>query len=584
MSIIVHDFEVFKYDVLLGVIVLDDSGEHLHQFWGEEAIRKFYYLHTNDLWVGHNNLAYDSLILEAIVNNKNPYKVSKSIINNRFRPKCKLPISMYDTMVTTFYSLKMTEYAIGKNISVTQVDFNLDRPLTDEEKRLTESYNQDDLNQTLYNLKQIYSEFSLRLNLIKEFNLPMTALNITGTKLASTVLGAKAIDGIEKMPVETKLPSTIKLENQDVIDFYLNEEFRKNKRIKVMLCGCEHIIASGGIHAALKKIHVDKAMYFDVSGYYNLIMLNYGLLPRTMPKESRELYDFMYHEQLRLKGIDNGKRVMYKMILLSVFGAMMNKYTDFYDPWHGSLVTITGEIFLVDLLEKLEGKGYVIQSNTDGIMFEPFDWNKKDEIIKIVEEWEARTGFVIKKEEIHNLWQRDVNNYVYDDDGQPYVKGEAVRAYAKMSNPIWYRIWESKEPTIISLGIINYLLYGISPEETVEKYKRTLIHYQYACRPISFDYCQYEEKNLITGEEKKEVLQNINRAFASNDTNVVSTVVKYKKNDDGTVKKSKISNLPERVFVYNSEILSDKAIDELIPRIDFDYYVNRIWQRLGEFI
>lgn len=584
MKLIIHDFEVFKYDVLLGAIVVEGNSQHVVQLWNQDEIRDFYKNHINDLWIGHNNLGYDEIILEGIVNHKDPYKVSKSIINSQIRPKCKLPILTYDCMRAGFYSLKMTEYVVGKNISETQVDFNLDRPLNEKEKILTESYNRDDLNQTLYNFEHIKSEFELRASLINEFKLPLSMLTATSTKVASTVLGAKAIDGIEKMKVETKLPSTIQLKNQDVIDFYLNEDFRKNKRIKVMLCGCEHIIASGGIHAALKKIHIDKALYFDVSGYYNLVMLNYDLLPRTMPKESRELYDFMYHEQLRLKGVDDAKRAMYKVILLSVFGAMMNKYTDFYDPWHGSLVTVTGEIFLVDLLEKLEGKVRVLQSNTDGIMIEPYDWNKKDEIIKIVEEWESRTGFVIKKEEIHNLWQRDVNNYVFDDNGKPHPKGEAVNAYSKLSNPIFTQLWNCKEAPIIAKGIVDYLLYSVDPQETVEKNKTNLLLYQYPCKALSFDYCQYEETNLKTGEVIKTKLQNVNRAFASNDKSKTGLVIKYKTLEDGTIKKAKVASLPESVFIHNDEILSEKSINELLPKIDYDYYVKRIWKRLGEFI
>ena len=163
-------------------------------------------------------------------------------------------------------------------------------------------------------------------------------------------------------------------------------------------------------------------------------MINYGLLPRTMPQKSKELYIYMYHEQLRLKKINPRKRAIYKTILLSVFGAMLNEHTDFYDPYNGSLVTITGELFLVDLLEKLEGFVQVVQSNTDGIIVVPInnDWSLKDEIIHIVEEWEQRTGFVIKKEEINNLWQRDVNNYCFDDNGKPVVRGEIVSAYDKL--------------------------------------------------------------------------------------------------------------------------------------------------------
>ena len=42
--------------------------------------------------------------------------------------------------------------------------------LTDEEKKLTESYNLDDLKQTLYNFKMFYNQFKLRIQIIKKFN------------------------------------------------------------------------------------------------------------------------------------------------------------------------------------------------------------------------------------------------------------------------------------------------------------------------------------------------------------------------------------------------------------------------------
>ena len=69
-----------------------------------------------------------------------------------------------------FYSLKTTECVVGKNISETPVDFNLDRPLTEEERLLTESYNRDDLEQTRDNFYAQFDDFALRLDNIKEFN------------------------------------------------------------------------------------------------------------------------------------------------------------------------------------------------------------------------------------------------------------------------------------------------------------------------------------------------------------------------------------------------------------------------------
>lgn len=581
MNYIILDFKIFKYDALLGALIVDPGNEPICiQTWNKDAMRNFYESHSQDIWIGHNNLGYDNIILQTILKGKNPYKTSKDIVGGR-RLTCTLPITSYDTM-RGFYSLKATELVVGKNISETPIDFDLDRNLTEDEKKQIESYNRDDLYQTYENFVAQYDEFALRLDIIKEFDLSLDLLNISDTKLAAIVLNSNPIEGIENMKVPTTLPKNIKLNNQEVIDFYLNEDFRKEKSISIMLCGCEHKIASGGIHAALKKVHFDKALYFDVSGYYNLIMLNYNLLPRTMPKESQELYKHMYHEQLHLKKINPRKRAVYKIILLRVFGSMMNKHTDFYDPYHGSLVTIIGEIFLVDLLEKLEGKGICIQSNTDGIVFKPNDWNKKDEVIKIVEEWEERTGFVIKKEEINNLWQRDVNNYCFDDNGTPVTKGESVNSYGKNENPIWKQAWNAKEPEIIAKGIVDYLLYDITPEETVEKNKRNLCMFQYACKTMSYDYSQYEY-TTPNGDAVKIKLQNINRAFASNDTDHVGTVIKYK-NSNGKLRHTRVQSLPGNVFIYNNDIREPEVVDSLMSKIDYQYYVDRIYERCGEFV
>ena len=53
------------------------------------------------------------------------------------------------------YSLKVTELYDGKNISESEVDFDIDRPLTEEEKLLTEKYNRDDLEQTHSNFNEM---------------------------------------------------------------------------------------------------------------------------------------------------------------------------------------------------------------------------------------------------------------------------------------------------------------------------------------------------------------------------------------------------------------------------------------------
>lgn len=582
MRFIIYDFEVFRFDTLLGCkIIFEDGHREYYQTWDLDEIRKFYDENKNNMWVGHNSSGYDDLILEAVIKKQNTYQVSKKIVNQNIRSRCHLNFNSYDSM-RGIYSLKMTELAVGKNISETKVDFDLERPLTDKEKIDEEEYNRDDLNQTEENFIASFDVFSLRIDIIKEFNLPMSCLNISGTALAAKVLGAKAIPGIEYQVVKPRMYETLRLKNQELIDYYLQDRFRTNEKLKFMLCGAEHTVGAGGIHAAQRKKRYARALYFDVSGYYNLVMLNLGLLPRTMNPESKEKYRSMYYEQLKLKGVNDVKRAAFKTILLSVFGAMLNEYTDFYDPWHGLLVTITGQLYLVDLLEKLEGLVTVIQSNTDGIMLDLFDWNDRERVINIVEEWESRTGFVIKKEEITNLVQRDVNNYCALKDGHPIVKGEAMNAFDMMHNPVHCQTWSLKEPPIIGHGIAEYLLYGNLPEETLKKHLDDMKYFQFACKKNSYDYLTLDTEDLHTHEITNTRLQNVNRAFASKYSGSLSTVRKHK-DRNGKHSAAKIASLPDNVFIFNEDINNVDNREKILERLDLDYYLYRIYERIQEF-
>lgn len=583
MNIILYDFEVFKYDTLFGCKIISGDNIKIFQTWDLEEIKNFYEIHKNDIWVGHNIKNYDNLILEAVVLNKNPYLMSKKIINSTVRPYCNLKLYYYDLMnIRTPYSLKATELYDGKNISESEVDFNIDRELTEEEKLKTESYNRDDLNQTESNFNELKSEFKMRLDILKEFNLPLDYLSVTGTKLAAIVLGAKKVEGIEYDFVKPKIYDTLRVKNKDLLNYYLSEKFRTSEKLTIKVGGVDQQIGSGGIHAAIPKYHTNKALYFDVSGYYNLIMINYGLLPRTLPPEAKEKYIYMYHEQLRLKKIDPIKRGVYKCILLSVFGAMMNEYTDFYDPQHGLLVTITGQLFAIDLMEKLEGIVKVIQSNTDGIIVEPYNWDDEQKVIEIVEEWEKRTGFVIKKEHIYDIWQRDVNCYCYKKDNEIHTVGESVRQYDKWKHMFLGNFFDSKEPSIFAHIVVDYLINEITPEETVEKYKKELRMFQYNCKKKSFDYTELQENDIINNVVKTTRLQGVNRVFPSKDKNIIGMI--YKCRSEGKVKRAKVANLPDNVFVYDEDINNEKTINELINKIDYQYYINRGYEKILEFI
>ena len=46
---------------------------------------------------------------------------------------------------------------------------------------------------------------------------------------------------------------------------------------------------------------------------------------------------------------------------------------------------------------------------------------------------------------------------------------------------------------------------------------------------------------------------------------------------------AKVQNLPDNIFIWNSEILSQDATDKISQQLDYNYYIKRIYERIGEF-
>lgn len=579
MKLIIFDFEVFKYDTLLGALIINNEKIDVFQSWDLNEIKEFYYENIDNIWIGHNNERYDNLILQSIIKNQNPYIISKQIIEEDIRHHLKINLNYYDLMNSHPGKLKAIECAVGKNISESKISFDINRSLTFKEKLEIENYNLDDLDQTIDDLYYSKGEFLLRLDIMNEFNLTLDTLHLTEAQIAEKVLHAEKIDNIENWYVKPPIFENLFLENKEIWNFYKNEEFRKKGKLITSLAGLNHNLGSGGIHGAINNYHGDWAYYFDVSGYYNLIMILKNLLPRSIPDEYKKYYEYMYHKQLELKTTNPAKRPAYKKILLAVFGAMMNKYCKFYDPNNGSLVTIIGQLYAADLLEKLNNKALIIQSNTDGIIAKPLEGINEKEIIDIINEWQTRTGFVLKLEKIYNIHQRDVNNYMYEDKkGKIEVRGEYVKYYERWENPLNSDVFNSKEPVIIHYCIVNFFMKNIIPEKTIELYKKNLRMFQYCVKKNSFDWLQYEEydknNNLIITK-----LQDVNRVFALKGDKIG---IIYKCKNNG--KHDKVANLPDSVFVYNHEILSENTINKLIFNINYDAYIKRAYERILECI
>ena len=281
-KVIVYDFEIYMYDYLLGANIINENGSsEIYQTWSLDEMREFYKQHKNDLWVGHNNYDYDDLVLDGIIQLKNPYEISTEILQKKYNDYKKIKLYSIDLMrlKSDTYSLKLTELLCGKNIHTTEVPFNLKRQLTEEEKDTTERYNRSDLIQTTYNYNKMYDLIKLKFDIISEFKLNLSqCLSLPGSALAAKVLNAKYEPSLEYAGVTPIKYDNLKLTNSTVLDYYMKKKYKSKEPFNIKYGDIDLSFGNGGMHGASKKAFFEKVIYIDVKGYYNLLDIEINLI------------------------------------------------------------------------------------------------------------------------------------------------------------------------------------------------------------------------------------------------------------------------------------------------------------------
>ena len=248
----------------------------------------------------------------------------------------------------------------------------------------------------------------------------------------------------------------------------------------------------------------------------------------------------------------------YKIVLNATYGICKDKYSQAYDPRQANNVCINGQLMLLDLLEKLEGHCTLIQSNTDGLIIQIPDTDKDFEIIDdICYEWENRTNMSLGFDIITEIYQKDVNNYVFIDNKQEVErKGSYVKSLSKLDNDL----------PIINKSLIDYMVNKIPIEVTINNCD-DLLMFQKICK-ITNKY-----KYLLHGE--KALNEKTIRVFASiKETD--KGIYKLHKNKE---KPDKFPNTPEQCFIENGDVKNKKVPDYL----DIKWYIDLAYKRLKDF-
>lgn len=591
-----YDFEVYSKINWFCVTFInyEDRNKEVVIVNDRAKLIEFYNSHKDDIFISYNGRQYDTGIFKGILDGMNVGYVNDKLIKEGKKPfqvvknAKKYPLNDYDTILKD-KSLKQLEAFMGDDIRETEVDFNIDRPLTEEEIKQTLYYNHHDVIEVLRVLDYCWDDFEGQLDIIELYGLDMSYFTKTKVQLA---VSPKILNAVDQHTLDDefdiRLPETIQLSDKYkfIPEWYMNpknwrykehlrsEDNQHNNQLCCTVAGIPHVFAWGGCHGADDKESVFEGiiLHADVASMYPTTDIEYGLLSRKFknPDDFKQMRDF----RLKLKSEKNPKNKALKPMINGVYGAGKDRNNPSYDPLMANLTCIFGQMFILDLIDKLEPYCRLLQTNTDGIFVLCENEEMKNKVIEITNQVGKRLKMEFEIDEYTKLIQKDVNNYIaVKQNGELECKGAMV----KFNKPI------DNDLPILNDAVRNYLAYNIPVEQTINECNE-YIKFQKVIK-LSAKYKEIWYGNGLSGKDNKitsingELLKGkVHRVFAS------------KRQSDGSIYKLKIekgvksyeqfANTPTHLFIDNEDV-HDKSIPEYL---DKEYYINEAKKRIDMFL
>lgn len=236
----------------------------------------------------------------------------------------------------------------------------------------------------------------------------------------------------------------------------------KDQRIKIG--HSEYQMGIGGLHSCetaqyLCAVHGKRLADFDVASYYPSIIMQQQLAPGALGKPFLDLYQSLITRRLEAKA--SGNKVVadtLKIALNGSFGKFGSKYSTLYAPELLIQTTITGQLALLMLIERLEAEDiWVVSANTDGIVTQYHEL-QEDDVERITWDWMLDTTYSLEKTVYSAIASRDVNNYVaVKPDGK--IKGKGIFAPPSLA--------KNPDCQIVYTAVAQYIANDTPVEQTI---------------------------------------------------------------------------------------------------------------------
>ena len=572
---IFFDMEVFTYDWLL---VTFDGKDFTYIENDRELLQQYYQEHKHELWIGYNCKGYDQYVIKSILLGYNPKLVNDFIIKQgkagwMFTDEFKnIELNIYDCIVFG-KSLKQLESYLGVNIHETDVDFDIKRQLTENEKQLNREYCRDDVYNTALVFQQTQADFKAHMGLCQLAGEPISSMAKTKAQLSAKILKAKRLSPTywdEEYNFQyVDCVKEYEYKHKDVLDFFDSIRDTKDPKSKydIELYGVPHTFALGGLHGSINNYFYDGEcepnnimLHVDVGSMYPSIMIGWDLLSRAIP--SVQTYIEIKEQRLKYKHEGNPLQAPLKITLNSTYGMMGagkfedGKYkvlSDVYDPVRMREVCINGQLMLLQLIEDLSSNNdyKLIQSNTDAVIYK-IPKNKLDNFKSIVSEWEKRTRLTMEYDYITYIAQRDVNSYCFTFENGRIERKGMFKKSSVLDNDL----------PIVSDAVVEYFVNGVDPTDYIMK-ENNMMRFMKTYK-LSSKYKQAIHNGVVLTDK-------VYRVFASRSR---KDGIIYKQKDGG--KPEKFASCPNHAKIVNTNIQGMKCPIWL----DKKWYIDMAWDRI----
>lgn len=467
---VVFDFEVLKCETMLTTYdIYADRWNTVRTPSACGALLRAYLLDPRTVFVGFNSKGYDNLIATACIDNwpqQDVWDLNCGIIR-------EMPPTIHGEVYTDYpdlrfrlpnvwtfakrawdagfdlppspkmspqgvkippMSLKKWEKFNGLCVVKSPIPFDHALMLTDSEAMELAEYNRYDVAALVRMCcTTLVGEWETRCGFAEMLGEKKFGWHKTFTKLAAELF---VVDPEKKVDPEdikwaqtvTQIPACLKIEKNLSLLNYMSKPLFEIERagLTTQINGMPHTFQIGGAHSVNERsVFKGDIWDIDVGGMYPSIMCLFNLCSRTM--------DAKQYNEVRLARMAMAKsdwrRNVYKKALNSTYGGTLDPFSTLFDPAKGRQVCVLGQLFIVDLLEKLEPYVQLIQTNTDGVYVIP---NSPEDAVHArvaVEAFQKRTGLVMEIDHYTAMYQRDINNYIaVRADGTEKVKGAAFHS------------------------------------------------------------------------------------------------------------------------------------------------------------